>query len=70
MIVKVNTVVIPGINDSHVVEVARRGRDGRGHPQLHAPLPCGRNGLRARGAAGAATNGGDPRGRQAPTCPR
>ena len=40
IVVKVNTIVIPGINDHHVVEVARKdGGAWGGHPELHDHVP-------------------------------
>ena len=46
IIVKVNTVVIPGINDGHVAEVARCIRAGGRYLNCIPALSCGRDALR------------------------
>ena len=69
IIVKVNTIVIPGVNDHHVREVAKKVAElGCGPPQLHAHLPEQGHPLRRRaGTERTAPGRAAPRSREAPS---
>ena len=58
IVVKINSIIIPGINDEHIPEIAKVvGRDGRGYHELHAARPGGRRDVRGIARAGRSDDG-------------